>query len=34
MKFEEKLKKKRSEEIWNEYCGFLDLNISEYMGMQ
>lgn len=34
MKFEEKLKKKRSEEIWNEYCGFLDLNISEYMGIQ
>ncbi|MCQ4637962.1 GH3 auxin-responsive promoter family protein [Anaerovorax odorimutans] len=34
MKFEEKLKKKRSEDIWNEYCGFLDLNISEYMRIQ
>lgn len=34
MKFEEKLKKKRSEDIWNEYCGFLDLTIDEYMNIQ
>ena len=34
MKFEEKLKQSRAEDIWNEYCGFLDLNIDEYMNIQ
>jgi len=34
MRFEEKLKKLRSSEIWNEYCGFLDLSVDEYMNMQ
>ena len=34
MNFEEKLKAKTSSEIWNEYCGFLDLSIDEYMHIQ
>lgn len=34
MKFEEKLKRNRAEDIWNEYCGFLDLNMDEYMHIQ
>lgn len=34
MKFEEKLKRNRSEDIWNEYCGFLDLDLKEYMRIQ
>ncbi len=34
MKFEEKLKQNRAEDIWNEYCGFLDLTIEEYMNIQ
>ncbi len=34
MRFDEKLKKLKPEEIWQEYCGFLDLNISEYMQIQ
>lgn len=34
MKFEEKLKKLKHEDIWQEYCGFLDLNIDSYMNIQ
>ncbi|WKY46510.1 GH3 auxin-responsive promoter family protein [Eubacteriaceae bacterium ES3] len=34
MKFEEKLKKQRRDEIWNEYCGFLDLDLNGYMEIQ
>lgn len=34
MRFEEKLKKCRAEDIWNEYCGFLDLSMEEYMNIQ
>lgn len=34
MKFEQKLKKLTQEEIWQEYCGFLDLSIEEYMQIQ
>lgn len=34
MKFEEKLKNSRAEDIWNEYCGFLDLSMDEYMHIQ
>lgn len=32
--FEEKLKTETPEKIWNEYCGFLDLSLSEYMNIQ
>ncbi|MDF2942615.1 MAG: auxin-responsive protein-like protein [Herbinix sp.] len=34
MKFEEKLKKKQHDMIWQEYCGFLDLDIDSYMNIQ
>lgn len=34
MKFEEKLKNLQPEAIWQEYCGFLDLNIEGYMQIQ
>ena len=34
MKFEDKLKTKRPQDIWNEYCGFLDLDIDSYMVIQ
>ncbi|MBQ8562768.1 MAG: GH3 auxin-responsive promoter family protein, partial [Firmicutes bacterium] len=34
MRFKDKLKQSSSREIWDEYCGFLDLNIDEYMQIQ
>lgn len=34
VKFEQKLKKLSQEEIWQEYCGFLDLSMEEYMQIQ
>lgn len=34
MRFEEKLKNRSSEQIWQEYCGFLDLDLDEYMNIQ
>lgn len=34
MKFEEKLKLYNSEELWQEYCGFLDLSTEEFMVIQ
>ncbi len=34
LKFEQKLKSLSQEEIWQEYCGFLDLTIDEYMQIQ
>lgn len=34
MRFEEKLKKHTPEELWQEYCGFLDLSMDEYMHIQ
>lgn len=34
MDFGRKLKELKREEIWNEYCSFLDLSISEYMHIQ
>lgn len=34
MRFKEKLKKCSSKEIWDEYCGFLDLSMDEYMQIQ
>jgi len=34
MKFEEKLKKHQYDMLWEEYCGFLDLDIDSYMKIQ
>ena len=34
MKFEEKLKNGQHEMLWQEYCGFLDLDIDSYMTIQ
>ena len=34
MKFEEKLKKHQYDELWQEYCGFLDLDMDSYMAIQ
>ena len=34
MHFKDKLKKNSMKEIWDEYCGFLDLSIDEYMQIQ
>lgn len=34
MRFEEKLKKESRSQLWNEYCGFLDMSLSEYMYTQ
>lgn len=34
MKFEEKLKNKQHDKIWQEYCGFLDLDLDSYMKIQ
>ncbi|MCF0141795.1 MAG: GH3 auxin-responsive promoter family protein [Parasporobacterium sp.] len=34
MLFKEKLKRCSKEEIWDEYCSFLDLTMGEYMDMQ
>ncbi len=34
MNFEEKLKNRKHDMIWKEYCGFLDLDIDSYMNIQ
>ena len=34
MRFEDKLRKYTHEEIWKEYCGFLDISLSDYMYIQ
>lgn len=34
MRFEEKLKRHDKQLLWKEYCGFLDLSLSEYMYIQ
>ena len=34
MNFEAKLKKKKYDQLWQEYCGFLDLSLQEYMQIQ
>lgn len=34
MNLDQKLQKKQYDRIWQEYCGFLDLSVSEYMGIQ
>ena len=32
--FKDMLKKQQYDEIWQEYCGFLELNIEQYMSIQ
>ena len=34
MRFEEKLKNHQYQDIWQEYCGFLNLSLEEYMRIQ
>ena len=34
MRFEEKLKRCSHEQLWQEYCGFLDMSLAEYMYTQ
>ena len=34
MIFEDKLKNREYERIWQEYCGFLDLDMEQYMKIQ
>ena len=34
MRFEDKLKMCSREQLWQEYCGFLDLDMEEYMNIQ
>ena len=34
MNFEKKLNERSTQEIWQEYCGFLDLSMDEYMEIQ
>lgn len=34
MRFQEKLRQYSKAEIWDEYCGFLNMNLEEYMTMQ
>lgn len=34
MRFEDKLKKRQYDQMWSEYCGFLDLDIDGYMRIQ
>ena len=34
MRFEEKLKKQKRDQLWSEYCGFLDMSLTEYMYVQ
>lgn len=34
MRFKDKLKKYGQEQLWQEYCGFLDMSLAEYMYIQ
>ena len=34
MNLSEKLQEQQYEEIWSQYCGFLDLNVEEFMAIQ
>ena len=34
MNYGQRVKKQQYREVWEEYCGFLDLSIEEYMGIQ
>ena len=34
MRFQEKIRNYSKEDIWREYCGFLDMTMEEYMAVQ
>ena len=34
LNFEKKLKERTAQEIWQEYCGFLDLSMDDFMEIQ
>ena len=34
MTLEQKLKKKQYDQVWQEYCGFLNLTLPEFMEIQ
>ena len=34
MTFQQKLRRFSKQQLWNEYCGYLDLSITEYMYIQ
>ena len=34
MTFQQKLRKFSKQQLWNEYCGYLELNIKDYMYIQ
>ena len=34
MKIEEKIRSSKPAEVWQEYCGFLDFSIDQYMQIQ
>lgn len=34
MRFDERLKKKEVDSLWEEYCGFLDLELADVMRIQ
>ena len=34
MRFQEKIRNYSKEDIWREYCGFLDMSMEEYMAIQ
>ncbi|MEG1336533.1 MAG: auxin-responsive protein, partial [Clostridiales bacterium] len=34
MRFEEKLKIDESQDLWEEYCGFLDISLEQFMEIQ
>lgn len=34
MRFQDKLKENKREELWDEYCGFLDLKVDDFMVIQ
>ena len=34
MNIDQKLEKKLYDQIWQEYCGFLDLSLAEFMDIQ
>lgn len=34
LSFDEHLRRKNHKELWNRYCGFLDLSVSEFMSIQ
>lgn len=34
MRFQKQLKENSSKKIWDEYCGFMELDIDDYMKIQ